>query len=210
MVLVKICGNTSKEDALKALELGADFVGVIVDVPVATPRKVSASKAREIFSDLPGEGVMVLMPESIEQALDYCDRVAPDYLQLHGRESVDFVKKLRKALGCRIIKTVHVAGRDAVKEALEYAPHCDYILLDTPSSSMGGSGLKHDWVISKEIVRSAKVPVIIAGGLNPSNVAEAIRVVKPYAVDVSSGVESLPGKKDHGKVKNFIAAAKQA
>jgi phosphoribosylanthranilate isomerase len=209
MVLVKICGNTCKEDALKALDLGADFVGVIVDVPVATPRKVSASKAREILSDLPGEGVMVIMPESIEQALDYCDRVAPDYLQLHGGESVDFVKKLRN-LSCGIIKTVHVADRDAVKEALEYAPYCDYLLLDTPSASMGGSGLKHDWAISREIVRSAKVPVIMAGGLNPSNVAEAIRVVKPYAVDVSSGVESRPGKKDYERVKNFIAAAKQA
>lgn len=209
MVLVKICGNTSKEDALMALNLGADLVGVIVDVPVATPRKVSASNAREILSDVQGRGVMVIMPEGVEQALDYCDRVDPDYVQLHGGESVDFVKELRN-LSCGIIKTVHVAGRDAITDALKYASYCDYLLLDTPSAGMGGSGLKHDWVISREIVRSAKVPVILAGGLNPGNVEEAVRAVKPYAVDAASGVESRPGKKDYNKVKDFIAVAKQA
>jgi phosphoribosylanthranilate isomerase len=153
---------------------------------------------------------MVIMPESIEQAVDYCDRAAPDYLQLHGGESVDFVKELRKAIPCRLIKTIHIADRGAVKEALEYSQYCDYLLLDTPSASMGGSGLRHDWAVSREIVRSARVPVILAGGLNPSNVEEAVRIVKPSGVDVASGVESRPGKKDYEKVKNFIAAAKQA
>ncbi|MDP6460056.1 MAG: phosphoribosylanthranilate isomerase [Candidatus Hydrothermarchaeota archaeon] len=210
MVLVKICGNTSRGDSLKALELGADLIGVIVEVPTATPRKVSASKAREILSDIHGKDVIVIMPEDLEQALDYYDRVAPSYVQLHGGESVDFVKELRKAVQCNLIKTIHVAGRDAVEEALEYAPYCDYLLLDTLSAGMGGSGLKHDWTVSKEIVHSAKVPVILAGGLNPGNVEDAVRIVKPYAIDVSSGVESRPGKKDYEKVKNFIAAAKQA
>lgn len=209
MVLVKICGNTNRTDALIAMELGADFVGVIVEVPVSTPRKVRANKAREILSDIPG-GVMVLMPRSVEQALDYYHRVAPEYVQLHGKESLDFVKKLRKTLPCKIIKTLHVLNKSSVKEALEYAPFCDYLLLDTPSVNMGGSGLKHDWNISKEIVQAVKVPVILAGGLNPGNVGEAVKTVEPFAVDVSSGVESKPGKKDYGKVKNFIAAAKQA
>lgn len=206
MVFVKICGHTSMEDLTKSLELGADLVGVIVEVPVDTPRKVTADKAKKIFTGITKGKVMVVMPASVEQAQRLYQVVRPDYMQLHGRESVHFVKKLRN-LSCRIIKTIHVAGRETIREALEYAPYCDYLLLDTPSTSMGGSGLKHDWAISREIVRSARVPVILAGGLNPGNVREAIRIVKPYAVDVSSGVESSPGKKDYEKVKRFIQNA---
>jgi phosphoribosylanthranilate isomerase len=210
MVLVKICGHTSRKDAEKAIALGADLVGVIVEVPVDTPRKVTVEKAKHIFSAVAEGRVMVIMPSSVEEARRLCLEVMPDYVQLHGRESIALIKELRRVLPYRIIKTIHVAGREAIKEALGYAPYCDYLLLDTPSTAMGGSGKKHDWSISRAIVRSAKVPVILAGGLNPGNVREAIRTVEPYAVDVSSGVEATPGRKDYRKVKDFIAAAKGA
>lgn len=210
MVCVKICGHTNKEDLGESLALGADLVGVIVEVPVDTPRRVTAKKARQIFSAASEGRVMVIMPSSVEEAQRLCLEVMPDYVQLHGRESVALVRELRRVLPCGIIKTIHVAGREAVREALGYAPYCDYLLLDTPSAAMGGSGRKHDWSVSRAIVRSAEVPVILAGGLNPGNVQEAIRAVKPYGVDVSSGVEAAPGKKDYERVKDFIAAAKEA
>jgi phosphoribosylanthranilate isomerase len=211
MVLVKICGNTTAKDALKAVELGADLIGVIVDVPVNTPRRVSLERAKEIYSVVPkGKRVMVLMPSSVDEALKLCMEAEPDYIQLHGSEGPDFLRKLRESLPCGIIKTIHVSGERALKEAKIFSPLCDYLLLDTPSVSMGGSGMKHDWSISKEVVLTADVPVILAGGLSPENVREAVKQVMPYGVDVSSGVESRPGKKDYERVKNFIEAAKGA
>lgn len=211
MVLVKICGNTSAGDAAKALELGADLVGVIVDVPVETPRKVSLEKAKEIYSVVPKEKrVMVLMPSSVDEVIRFCRDAEPGYIQLHGGESPDFLMELRESVPCRIIKTIHVSGAEALKEARRFSPLCDFLLLDTPSVTMGGSGLKHDWGISREVVLTAEVPVILAGGLSPENVGEAVRRVRPFGVDVSSGVESRPGKKDHRRVKNFIEAAKEA
>ncbi len=211
MVLVKICGNTSKEDAAKALEYGADLIGVIVEVPVKTPRKVTLMRAKEIYSVVPqGKRVMVLMPSGIDEVMRLCSAAEPDYVQLHGGESPEFLRELRKILQCRIIKTIHVSGAGAVDEARKFSSFCDLLLLDTLSVSMGGSGLKHDWRISKEVVSAVEVPVILAGGLNPENVEEAVRCVRPYGVDVSSGVESKPGKKDYDRVKNFIEAAKRA
>jgi phosphoribosylanthranilate isomerase len=211
MVLVKICGNTSKEDAAKALEYGADLIGVIVNVPVKTPRKVSLKTAKEIYSVVPrGKRVMVLMPSGIDEVIRLCSEAEPDYIQLHGGESPELLMELRKVLPCRIIKTIHVSGAGAVDEARKFSSLCDLLLLDTPSASMGGSGVKHDWRVSRDVVSAIEVPVILAGGLNPENVGEAVRRVRPYGVDVSSGVESKPGKKDYDRVKNFIEAAKRA
>jgi phosphoribosylanthranilate isomerase len=211
MVVVKICGNTRAGDAVEALKLGADLVGVIVEVPVKTPRKVSLERAKEIFSAVPkGKRVMVLMPSSVDEVLEFYHEAKPDYVQLHGGESQDFIKELQGSLRCKIIKTIHVSGKRSIKEAETCAPHCDILLLDTPSKTMGGSGMRHDWVISKKIVLSAGAPVILAGGLSPKNVAQAVRMVGPYGVDVSSGVETRPGKKDYLRVKNFIEAAKGA
>ena len=209
MVLVKICGNTTEEDALNALKFGADLIGVIVEVPIETPRKVNVSKAKKILAKVQGKGVMVIMPKSFEQANMLYQSVTPDYIQLHGNESLNILKKLKK-LPCKLIKTIHVSGKDAISDSLRYAPYCDYLLLDTFSLKMGGSGKKHDWDISKEIVEKVNVPVILAGGLNPTNVKGAIKTVKPFAVDVVSGIESSRGNKDFSKVKSFIGTAKQS
>jgi|Deesub1362A_J573_1020465.scaffolds.fasta_scaffold00051_138 phosphoribosylanthranilate isomerase len=209
MVAVKICGNTEPELAVKIAQMGADYIGVIVEVPVNTPRKVTASKAREILRAVEYEasGVAVIMPTTIEEAVRLYNTVRPDYLQLHGNEPPAFVKQLRSLIPCNIIKTIHV-GEDAIKKAKDHSKFSDAILLDTSSKEMGGSGETHDWEISRRIVEEVEKPVFLAGGLTPENVKDAIKVVRPYAVDVSSGVETEKGIKDLEKVKRFIEMAR--
>lgn len=206
---VKICGNTNRKDALAAAKLGADFVGAIVEVPVDTPRKVTAQEAKEILADFstPIGKVIVIMPRTIEEAAALYEEIRPDFVQLHGDESLQFVKELRSLIPCNIIKTIHV-GKASINEAKRFSKYSDALLLDTPSEQFGGSGRTHDWALSRKIVEAAGIPVTLAGGLTPENVAEAIRSVRPYAVDVSSGVEKKEGKKDYAKVKKFIKNAK--
>ncbi len=212
MVKVKICGITNPEDAINCQRLGADAIGTVVDVPVETPRKITTDKAKEIHASLPffTPGVVVIMPKTAEEAIEMVQKIKPYAIQLHGNESTELLENLRNRLQIKIIKTVHVKDDKALETAKEYAEHCDAILLDTATAEMGGSGVKHDWNISREITETIKKPVILAGGLNPENVKEAIREVKPYAVDVSSGVESVPGRKDYDLVKRFIENAKGA
>ncbi|NOZ58697.1 MAG: phosphoribosylanthranilate isomerase [Euryarchaeota archaeon] len=210
MVRVKICGNTSVEDVELVSELGADFAGFIVEVPVDTPRKISLAQAERIMEEMPftTAGVMVIMPRSVEEALNMYLAVRPDFIQLHGDESPRFVRELRGLVSCNIIKTIHVRGEESIALAKRYVNYVDAILLDTPSARGGGSGRVHDWEVSRRIVEALPKPVILAGGLTPENVAEAVRVVKPYAVDVSSGVEASPGRKDPEKVRRFIERAR--
>lgn len=211
MVFVKICGITNMDDALLAKESGADFMGAITEVPVNTPRKVSREKAREIFHEIQDSppSVMVIMPLDEMVAFELYSHVKPDYIQLHGKETPEFIKVLRAKVSAKIIKTIHVKDESAINEAKKYSPFVDAILLDTPSKSGGGSGKTHDWEIARAIVEGVHNPVILAGGLNPDNVAEAVGKVRPYAVDVSSGVEWEPGKKDPEKLKLFIQRAKR-
>ncbi|MFQ6105511.1 MAG: phosphoribosylanthranilate isomerase [Candidatus Hydrothermarchaeaceae archaeon] len=211
MVMVKICGNTSVKDALKCAELGADFIGTVVEVPVQTPRKVTADEAAEIVSAIqpPTGRIIVVILRDVEEAVMLYRKIQPDFIQLQGSESIKFVKELRSLIPCNIIKTIHVGGEASIKEARKFSRCCDALLLDTPSVQMGGSGVRHDWGISRRIAEKVRIPVILAGGLNPENVVDAIKEVHPYAVDVASGVESR-GKKDYKKVKKFIRNAKGA
>ncbi|MFH1774056.1 MAG: phosphoribosylanthranilate isomerase [Methanobacteriota archaeon] len=235
---VKICGNTNRKDALAAARLGADFIGAVVEVPVDTPRKVTAQEAKKILGfSAPIGKVIVIMPKTIEEAAALYEEIRPlpqyrkvgaslavllsqgrwhtrqlptgiEFVQLHGSENVQFVRELRSLIPCNIIKTIHVKDEASIQEAKRFARYSDALLLDTPSEQFGGSGKPHDWKLSRKIVEAVSIPVILAGGLNPENVREAIEVVKPYAVDVSSGVEKKEGKKDYSKVKKFIKNAK--
>ncbi len=208
MTKVKICGITNTGDALMAVEYGADAVGV-VNVKESM-RFVELEKAREIFNSLPVfiSKVIVATPGSIKEAIELMESNA-DYIQLHGSEPADFVKEIREKTGMRIIKRISVDG-SCMENSREYADFVDAILLDTETNGVaGGTGVVHDWNVSKEIVCSIDKQVVLAGGLNDKNVKEAIDTVKPYAVDVSSGVESRPGRKDLEKIKEFIKIAKQ-
>lgn len=206
MTKVKICGVTNREDALKAAEYGADAVG-IVNVR-GTPRYVDLKTAKEIFSHLPPftSRIIVTTPQCVADAQRLED-IKADYIQLHGEESYGFVRGIRENTNIGIIKKI-TPGRDSFKDAIKYVEFVDAILLDSHVAGiLGGTGRVHDWEVSREFTE-LDIPVILAGGLNPGNVKEAIETVNPYCVDVSSGVESSPGKKDEKKMREFIRNAK--
>jgi phosphoribosylanthranilate isomerase len=207
---VKICGHKTTQDASKSVKLGADFIGAIVEVPVDTPRKVSRELAAEIISkvETPAQGVMVIIPGTIDEAIELYNVVKAPFIQLHGSESPEFVKELKSKVPCKIIKAIHT-DEDAPKKAREHAKFADMLLLDTPSQKAGGSGITHDWEISKHIIDEVEIPVLLAGGLSPENVVDAIDATKPYGVDTASGVEGPDGTKDPKKVNEFIKNARR-
>ncbi|MDD2778361.1 MAG: phosphoribosylanthranilate isomerase [Methanocellales archaeon] len=217
MVKVKVCGITSSEDAILAVESGADMIGFIIDVPVDTQRKVSLEKAIEISKDI-GSVVAVLMPRSAGEVLRVVRELKPCAVQLHGYEPNSFVREVKSSISkeTKIIKTVHINLDGKVKcpeDTSSYLENlekiADFVLLDTVTSKEGGTGMTHDWMVSRRIKDKIGLPIILAGGLTPENVSQAVKVVKPYAVDVASGVEIFPGKKDSSKVKSFIKSAKE-
>ena len=208
MTKVKICGITNKEDAIMAANSGADFIGIINVRD--SPRYVNLETAREIFNEVPDftYRVIVSTPRNID-AIREIERINADYIQLHGYETIDFVRKIKEEIKTGIIKKISV-DKNAIGRARKFSEIVDAILLDTKmKGKLGGTGKTHDWNISRKIVESVEKPVILAGGLNPENVREAIEQVKPFAVDVSSGVESMTGKKDMKRVEDFIMNAKE-
>jgi phosphoribosylanthranilate isomerase len=209
MIKTKICGLTRKEDALFAAYNGADAIGV-VNVREST-RYVKLSDAREIFRAMPPfvSRVLVASPERLSEVKEI-ERSGADYLQLHSVEDIMFIKEIKESTRLKLIKQLYVTGPEAIEQAQLYSGVVDAILLDTKTKEgMGGTGQVHDWEISKKIVSSIEKPVILAGGLNPANVLDAISKVRPYAVDVASGVETAPGIKDTDKIKQFLLNVKK-
>ncbi|WP_396611989.1 phosphoribosylanthranilate isomerase [Haloferax sp. S1W] len=206
MVRVKVCGVTRESDLDAVAASGADAVGVIADVSVDTPRAVSVARARELVASAPPflTTSLVTMPESVTRARELVREIRPDVLQLHADFSPDELASLREE-GARVVPVVEATD---LERAHTVAPSADAILVDTPSESGGGgTGETHDWDASRTLVEAVDVPVILAGGLNPENVAEAVQTVQPYGVDVASGVEASGGVKDHDAVRAFVAEA---
>ena len=200
----KICGITRVEDALAAVEAGADAIGLVFYAK--SPRAVSIEQAKAIVAALPpfvtSVGLFVDMPRETLQAL--LREVPLDLLQFHGDESPadceGFARPYIKALRVR-------ADQDVARMMAPYSGACG-ILLDTFVEGVpGGTGAAFDWSL---VPREAGKPIILAGGLTPDNVAQAIAQVCPYAVDVSGGVEAAKGIKDAGKVKAFLQAVQCA
>ena len=256
-IRVKVCGIRRVEDALIAVEAGADAIGVIQ--VEGTKRFISVEDAEKIFNAIPPliTKVVVVMFDGLSDAeidqrvRDY-ERIGADCIQLHGNERVEIVKRLRERTSLKLIKKIgipaqlHASSRNAViariiQNANSYEKFVDAILLDTAAAAStaarttaqahlsshhsshrsshqspqisseqsphGGTGVVHDWEISARTVSSLGKPVILAGGLNPENVRLAIMRVRPFAVDVSSGVENASGWKDEEKVRKFVSAA---
>ncbi|MFZ5587616.1 MAG: phosphoribosylanthranilate isomerase [Thermodesulfobacteriota bacterium] len=197
MIRVKICGITNPADALAAVAAGADALGFVF---AESPRQVAAETAREIIERLPPlvATVGVFKNAPLAEALRLRKLCGLDWLQLCGTEDWQYVA----ACAPRVIKAVGVAGR--VPDLAAYAQA--QILLDAASPQGGGGGRSFDWTLAAPVC--ARRPVILAGGLDPENVRQAIAVARPFAVDVSSGVEASPGRKDHELVRRFIANAK--
>jgi phosphoribosylanthranilate isomerase len=212
-VKVKICGITREEDLEVACGLGADMVGFVLEIS-SSPRNLRLKKAKCLFNLVPEnvKSVLVTVPNNLKQVLEAYNLLKPDIIQLHGENFLDLRLLKEKLPRAALIKVVHVAGEEAIEKAAYEASFFDGILVDSYAPGKhGGTGLVHDWSISKR-VRDAiyPKPLILAGGLNPTNVLRAVETVKPYAVDVSTGVESNPGFKDPAKVEAFIRRAKQA
>jgi len=201
MVRVKICGITNIEDALAAIDYGADALGFVFFPE--SPRYVSPETAREITSFLPAlvTTVGVFVNEEQQKIREVMQFAGIDVLQLHGTESPDFCTTWH-----RVIRALRVKDFTDLKP-LEACRRVSAFLLDTYSPwQFGGTGQIFNWDIAVEAKRFGKI--ILSGGLNPDNIEKAIRRVKPFAVDVSSGIEEKKGKKDLTKMRLFIERAK--
>ena len=201
-VRVKVCGVTRLEDALAAVDLGADALGF--NFWPKSKRYCPPRVAQSIVAKLPpltaAVGVFVNQPQAqIERVVK---SVGLQAVQLHGNESPEFCAQFEVP----VIKALAVADTASLRAIKTYAVSA--YLLDTPSRGYGGSGKAFDWSLLKWLDR--RKLFILAGGLTPTNVARAVETVKPYGVDVASGVESSPGIKDKRKMARFIAAAKEA
>lgn len=208
MTKIKICGITNLEDARLALDLGADEIGF--NFYARSSRYLAPEAAKVIVEGLPGGvatvGVFVNM--SIRGVLDVSKTVGLSSIQLHGDEDHEFVRSIRQQAGIRIIKVLRVGA--SVSFVHDPFRDAHAILLDSYSpKERGGTGRTFDWTVAKEISELFST-VYLAGGLNADNVVEAIQTVRPYAVDVASGVESCRGKKDAEKMKRFIEAVRNA
>jgi phosphoribosylanthranilate isomerase len=199
---IKICGVTSVADALSAAEAGADMIGLMFYDQ--SPRHVSLPVAAEIARALPSlvlrVGVFVNPTEGfVRQAIAECGL---GLLQFHGNETSAFCTRF----GVMNVKAIRIRDESSLSVLADY--RTDAFLLDAHSAAaLGGTGEKFNWDLALEAKKAGK-PIILAGGLTPENVAAAVTYVHPLAVDVSSGVESAPGKKDPDKVRAFIKAAK--
>ena len=215
MVWVKVCGTTNLEDAQAAVDAGADALGFVF---AQSPRRISPSEAKRIIAVLPRkvEMVGVFVNQKSQVILETAEKAGLTAVQLHGDETLEFAHQLReeaRAAGTRLRIYKAVAMKHPAGELDLFSPRnlVDAYLLDSGSSARrGGTGKKFDWEQAAPLVRfvGGRFDLIIAGGLNPQNVAKAIGLFRPWGVDVVSGVEREPGKKDHAKVRAFVKAAK--
>ena len=203
-VRVKICGITRLEDALEACRLGADALGFVFHK--TSPRYIAPEKAAEIIRNVPGlvttVGVFVDLPA---RELDHIAKITGlDRAQLSGQESPEYCRNL----GVNWIKGFRLSSKSDLKKISEYETGGDILLDSYVKGVPGGTGETFNWEWAA--MASTHGRVILAGGLNAGNVAEAIRTASPYAVDVSSGVESAPGIKDHAKLAAFFESVRNA
>jgi phosphoribosylanthranilate isomerase len=200
-MFVKICGTTSEEDALLSVALGADAVGFIF---APSKRQVTATAVSDIVKRLPPEvmTVGVFRDDDAQRVVDQVLASGVRAVQLHGQETRKDIEFIRSKLPLTIIKVV-AAGSSQVQKADKY--RADMVMLDAPNP---GSGQVYDWRLADGVPDGVKL--IIAGGLNPENVHAAIESVQPWGVDVATGVEASPGRKDPRKLREFIKNAKDA
>ena len=202
-VKVKICGITNVADGLAAAEAGADMIGLMFYE--SSPRNISFATASEISRALPAFTVRVGVfvnpnEDAVMRAIGDC---GVSLLQFHGEETPEFCTQF----GVMSMKAFRVRGPETLAELPKY--QTDAWLLDAYSAdAYGGTGAKFNWDLALEATQFGR-PIFLAGGLTPDNVGEAVRRTQPFGVDVSSGVESSPGKKDHAKILSFVQAVRQ-
>ncbi|MBS1168854.1 MAG: phosphoribosylanthranilate isomerase [Proteobacteria bacterium] len=205
-----ICGLSTPESLEWALSAGADLVGFVHFE--RSPRHLSVDAAAALSRQVAGRArTVVLTVDAEDDLLDHLvATIAPDFVQLHGRESPQRVAEVRKHVGRPVIKALGIGTAEDVAAAHAYAGVADLLLYDAKppkdASRPGGLGVVFDW----SLLESAPSPFLLSGGLDPTNVGDAVRRVRPAGVDVSSGVESAPGQKDEARIRAFVAAARAA
>ncbi|MBU1853414.1 MAG: phosphoribosylanthranilate isomerase [Candidatus Omnitrophica bacterium] len=208
-IRVKFCGMNSVEGAKKAVSIGADAIGFVFFKN--SPRYITPECAETIIKDMPPfiDNVGVFVNEKIEFIKECVVKCGLDVVQLHGDEEVEYVAQARKFLkGIKLIKAVRVKDRESIRSIEDYA--ADAILLDTYKSGFyGGTGKVFDRTLAMLAKQSCR-NLIVSGGLSSDNVYEVVTQIAPYAVDVSSGIESSPGKKDAGLMQKFIQEVRRA
>ena len=209
---VKICGLMRLGDVIAAVNEGADAVGFVVESP-PSPRNLPLTKAQELMkaARVFSTKVMVTSAHDPRKILKTCSKLKPDALQLHNY-TPELVHKLRKKQpSTSLILATGIQDTSSLKQAKSMSRYADAVLADSPSTTgTGGTGRTHDWRFTARIRNTIRPHLLIlAGGLTPSNVKSAIEIVRPFAVDVSSGVEKKVGVKDHGKIREFILNAKE-
>lgn len=204
MTRIKCCGMTRIEDALLAAQLGVDAIGVVLTA--RSKRRVTIAQAQAIVRALPPfvTSVTLFMDDDAAFVREAIDAIQPDLVQFHGDESDDWCAQF----GRRYLKAIAMGEGAAVLPSLHRYPGASGLLLDGHGlGEAGGSGRAFDWSL---MPRGLTQPLILAGGLTPANVGDAIRIAHPWGVDVASGIESAPGIKDARKLADFIAAVGQS
>jgi phosphoribosylanthranilate isomerase len=206
-VRVKICGLTNLDDAAEAVRLGAWAIGLVHYG--GSPRRCDAAEAARIGAAFRRkcEVVGVFVNQELEEVSRAVENAGLTIVQLNGEEGPSFCAEIARRAGVKVIKAIHVASAADIHGSEAF--RTDYHLFDRRSPGLwGGTGESFDWGLLRE--RRSEVPAIVAGGLRPENVADAISVTRPFAVDVASGVEAEPGRKDHAAMEAFFEAARGA
>ena len=213
MIRTQIAGISKFEDALAAIEAGADALGFTLRLPGGQHERLDDDGAREIVRLLPPfvSKVLVTYLNVAPEAAELVRYLGLQAIQFHGEVAVREVKWFRReAPGVKIIKSIIVRDEQAVEDARFWEEWADALITDTfdpETGKTGATGMIHDWSISRRIVETVEVPVILAGGLKPDNVAEAVRAVRPWGVDVHTGVEREDGSFDPVKARQFVLEA---
>ncbi len=207
-VTVKVCGLTTRDDVLYAADAGAKYLGVIF---AGGPRNISVANAKLILAEVFGaKKVAVIGKQSVDEIVDMQQELSLDVLQLHEERDIDEVTQITALTAAELWPVVRVGASGVPATALDLARTTGWLLLDSGAvGQLGGTGRTFDWKAVVEQLRLLRetvptVRIVLAGGLQADNVLEAIRVLSPDVVDVSSGVELSPGVKDHSKVRSFI------
>ena len=207
---IKVCGIQSLDEALGSIKAGANTIGLLLGLTHLANDEISPEAARGIVSELPDQirTVMVTHLLDADEIANLAKAVGVSAVQVHDNLPVEGMQKLRKDLpSIELIKAVHVQDETAIEYAKKYETCSDMLLLDSRTKDrLGGTGLTHDWSISSRLIKTVNIPVILAGGLNPSNINEAIDAVSPAGIDANSGLENEDGSKSFKKIKAFATA----
>lgn len=213
---MQIAGVSSLDEALACERCGVDALGFTVRLPSGVHDGLTEDKARSIIAALPPfvSTVAITYVDNAREAVELCRFLGVTTLQLHGAFPTSEIPLLRAALPhLRVIRALHVVGPESVERVRDLQRRVDAVILDTYDAATGkhgATGMTHDWNLSRDIVARARVPIILAGGLTPDNVAAAIAQVAPWGVDVHTGIEDADGRRNLDKIAAFVRNAKAA